>query len=74
MFEDFKNKNDKKILFYGRPDGLGNRYEELLLLSNYAVKNDIFFKYIWNNTGKWKYSNKFLAKNIEIKHINKNWN
>ncbi len=66
MFEDFKNKNDKKILFYGRPDGLGNRYEELLLLSNYAVKNDIFFKYIWNNTGKWKYSNKFLAKNIEI--------
>ena len=66
MFEDPENKNDNKTVFYGRPDGLGNRYEELLLLSNYAVKNNIYFKYIWNNTGKWKYSNKFLAKNIEI--------
>jgi len=56
----------KKIIFYGRPDGLGNRYEELLLLSNYAVDNNLYFKYFWNNSGKWKYTNKFSAKNIEI--------
>ena len=39
---------NKKL--YGRPDGLGNRYEELLLLSNYAVDNNLYFKYFWNNS------------------------
>ena len=69
------DKNFKKIIFYGRPDGLGNRYEELLLLSNYAVENNIYFKYYWNNTGNWKYSNKFTARNIEIIDIDyvKKW-
>jgi hypothetical protein len=69
------DKNDKKIVFYGRPDGLGNRYEELLLLSNYAVENNLYFKYYWNNTGNWKYSNKFTARNIEIIDIDyvKKW-
>lgn len=68
-------KDIQKTIFYGRPDGLGNRYEELLLLSNYAVDNNLYFKYFWNNSGKWKYTNKFLAKNIEIEevdHVN-NW-
>ncbi len=60
---------DKLEIFYGRPDGLGNRYEELLLLSNYAVENELYFKYYWNNTGTWKYSNNFTAKNIEIVDI-----
>jgi hypothetical protein len=69
------DKNFKKIIFYGRPDGLGNRYEEILLLSNYAVENNIYFKYYWNNTGNWKYSNKFTARNIEIIDIDyvKKW-
>ncbi len=67
--------NRQKIIFYGRPDGLGNRYEELLLLSNYAVENNIYFKYFWNNSGKWKYTNKFSAKNIEIVEVDyvKKW-
>lgn len=60
------DNSQKKIIFYGRPDGLGNRFEELLLLSNYAVENDLTFKYYWNNTGNWKYQNRFIAKNIEI--------
>ena len=68
--KNLQNKNKKqKIIFYGRPDGLGNRYEELLLLSNYAVENNLYFKYFWNNTGKWKYTNKFSAKNIEIVEV-----
>ena len=67
--------NRQKIIFYGRPDGLGNRYEELLLLSNYAVDNNLNFKYFWNNSGQWKYTNKFFAKNIEIVEVDyvKNW-
>ena len=68
-------KNKQKIIFYGRPDGLGNRYEELLLLSNYAVENNLYFKYFWNNSGKWKYTNKFSAKNVEIIEVDhvKKW-
>ena len=74
--ENLQNTNNKqKIIFYGRPDGLGNRYEELLLLSNYAVDNNLYFKYFWNNSGKWKYTNKFSAKNIEIIEVDhvKKW-
>ncbi len=68
-------ENPQKIIFYGRPDGLGNRYEELLLLSNYAVDNNFYFKYFWNNSGKWKYTNQFSAKNIEIVEVDhvENW-
>ena len=54
------------LIFYGRPDGLGNRYEELVLLSNFAVSNNVFIKYYWNNTGNWKYVCRIKAKNIEI--------
>lgn len=63
------DNSQKKIIFYGRPDGLGNRFEELLLLSNYAVENDLTFRYYWNNTGSWKYPNRFTAKNIEIVEV-----
>lgn len=68
--ENLQNiSNKQKIIFYGRPDGLGNRYEELLLLSNYAVDNNFYFKYFWNNSGKWKYTNQFSAQNIEIVEV-----
>ena len=68
--ENLQNTNNRqKIIFYGRPDGLGNRYEELLLLSNYAVDNNFYFKYFWNNSGKWKYTNQFSAQNIEIVEV-----
>ena len=59
-------KKQNLLIFYGRPDGLGNRYEELVLLSNFAVSNNVFIKYYWNNTGNWKYVCRIKAKNIEI--------
>ena len=64
-----------QIIFYGRPDGLGNRFEELVLLSNFAISNNLFIKYYWNNSGSWKYKCKFKAKNIEILEIDliENW-
>ena len=55
-------KEQKTLIFYGRPDGLGNRYEELALLSNFAVSNNVFIKYYWNNTGNWKYVCRIKAK------------
>jgi hypothetical protein len=39
------NKPSVNTLFYGCPAGLGNRYEELVKLSNFAVKNDIVIRY-----------------------------
>ena len=63
------NKPSVNTLFYGCPAGLGNRYEELVKLSNFAVKNDIVIRYYWNNAGKSKYKNLFKAKNITIETI-----
>ena len=62
-------------IFYGRPDGLGNRIEELLKLSSFAVENNIQFKYYWNNTNNFKYPYRFITRNIEVIEINhvSNW-
>ena len=70
-----KINQQNQIIFYGRPDGLGNRFEELVLLSNFAISNNLFIKYYWNNSGSWKYKCKFKAKNIEILEIDliENW-
>lgn len=65
----------KELIFFGRPDGLGNRFEELLSLSNFAVDNNILVKYYWNNSGKWNYLPRFKAKNISIEEVSnlKRW-
>ena len=64
-------KNDLKsiIEFYGNPAGLGNRYEELVRLSKFAEAENLHINYFWNNSHKFKYKNKFKAKNISIKEI-----
>lgn len=64
-----------KKIFYGRPDGLGNRIEELFKLSSFAIENNIQFKYYWNNTNNFKYPYRFITKNIEVIEINhvSNW-
>ena len=63
------NKTSINLLFYGCPAGLGNRYEELVKLSNFAVKNNLNIKYYWNNSTKSKYKNLFKAKNITIETV-----
>lgn len=39
--------------FNGRPDGIGNRVEELILLEAFCNREKIKINYIWNN--KWQY-------------------
>ena len=62
-------------IFYGRPDGLGNRIEELIQLSSFAVENKTQIKYFWNNSKNFKYPCRVSAKNIHIEEIQnlKNW-
>jgi hypothetical protein len=56
----------RKLYFSGRPDGLGNRLEEIILLEAFCLKENIEnIYYIWNN----KYCNRkypilFSANNI----------
>ena len=64
-----------KINFYGCPAGLGNRFEELKLLSSYAIKNNIHITYYWNNSSEIKLRPVFSSKNLNIIEINnlKSW-
>ena len=63
--------NDLNIIeFYGNPAGLGNRYEELARLSKFAEAENLHINYFWNNSFKFKYKNKFTAKNIKSKKLN----
>ncbi len=65
----------KELIFYGCPAGIGNRYEELARLSQFAKKNNIIINYFWNNSEKLKYKNRFKAENLIIKEISilKKW-
>lgn len=65
----------KKLIFYGCPAGLGNRYEELFRLSSFATNYDIEINYFWNNSTNIKYRNLFTAQNLKIEEISnlKNW-
>ena len=65
----------KELIFYGCPAGIGNRYEELARLSQFAKKNNIIIHYFWNNSEKLKYKNRFKAENVIIKEISilKKW-
>ena len=63
------NDLKSRIEFYGNPAGLGNRYEELVRLSKFAEAENLHINYFWNNSHKFKYKNKFKAKNISIKEI-----
>ena len=59
------------LKFNGRPDGLGNRIEELINLECYCIKNDVSCNYYWNNKYKFRYYDIFLnCKNIIIQDTN----
>ena len=65
------------IKFNGRPDGLGNRIEELINLECYCIKNDISCNYFWNNKYNFRsYNNLLNFKNILIQdnHFHDNIN
>tara|TARA_B100000902_G_scaffold399936_1_gene473776 strand:+ start:12077 stop:12790 length:714 start_codon:yes stop_codon:yes gene_type:complete len=61
------------LKFNGRPDGLGNRIEELINLECYCIQNDISCNYYWNNKYNFRsYNNLLNCKNILIQdtHLN----
>ena len=71
----------KIFYFLGRPDGIGNRIEQLIYIQEYCKTNNMKCIYIWNNTQLRKYSINITFENIEIrfsiscnekKHILKN--
>ena len=54
--------------FLGRPDGIGNRIEQLIYIQEYCEKNNKKCVYIWNNRGFRKYNNNITFENIEIRN------
>jgi len=56
------------LKFNGRPDGLGNRIEELINLECYCIQNDTSCNYYWNNeiVNMWNYPILLKCKNIVI--------
>lgn len=55
--------------FNGRPDGIGNRIEELILLECNCIKNNISCNYYWKNIYKFRsYDILLNCKNIEIQN------
>tara|TARA_B110000014_G_scaffold204817_1_gene155142 strand:- start:1021 stop:1749 length:729 start_codon:yes stop_codon:yes gene_type:complete len=58
-----------ELNFKGRPDGLGNRIGELIMLTTHSFKNNIMFNYYWNNNNNRndrKYPILLKCKNINI--------
>ena len=56
----------KNLNILGRPDGLGNRIEEIIIADAYAVKKNNNINYIWNN----KFSHRNYPIRIKAKNIN----
>lgn len=57
--------------YQGRPDGIGNRIEELINLECYCIKNDISCNYYWNNKYHFRnYNNLLTSNNIVIQTVN----
>ena len=59
---------DEKNIFYypGRPDGLGNRIEQLIGIQKYCEINNSKCIYLWNNDGHRKYDIFIKFDDIEI--------
>lgn len=57
-----------KFIFIGRPDGIGNRIEQLINIYEYCQKHNVFCIYIWNNRLLWRYYKPLISfDRIEIK-------
>ena len=59
--------DEKNIFCYtGRPDGLGNRIDQLISIQKYCEINNCKCIYLWNNRSFRKYDICIKFKNIEI--------
>lgn len=57
----------KTFYFIGRPDGIGNRVEELIKIQEYCEVHNMKCIYIWRNTSFRNYSVSITFENIEIR-------
>lgn len=56
-----------KFIFNGRPDGIGNRIEELMYIQEYCIDKNLSCFYVWNNTIKFRnYNHLITFDNITI--------
>jgi len=55
------------IYFNGRPDGIGNRIEQLIYIQQYCKENNLQCIYIWNNSYFRNYKCLISFENITIK-------
>jgi hypothetical protein len=60
---------EKEFYFLGRPDGIGNRIEQLIYIQEYCIKNDMKCIYIWINQDNFRsYKIGITFENIEIRY------
>jgi len=57
---------DNKVCFSGRPDGIGNRIEQLINIQFYCIENNLQCNYIWNNSNFRNYLPLISFDHIEI--------
>lgn len=58
--------SDNIIYFSGRPDGIGNRIEQLINIQEYCIENNLQCNYGWNNSNFRNYLPLISFDNIEI--------
>jgi len=57
----------ERYKFVGRPDGIGNRIEEIIILESICNKRNIIVDYIWNNIHPTRSYDIFMcSKNVKI--------
>lgn len=56
----------KEFIFKGRPDGIGNRIEELIYIQEYCLENNLSCIYFWNNIKIRNYQPLITFDNIKI--------
>jgi hypothetical protein len=59
-----------KITYSGRPDGLGNRIEEIILLNGHCIRLNTNAIYLWNNRLEHRsYPIRIKASNVDITEL-----
>jgi len=57
---------DNIVYFSGRPDGIGNRIEQLINIQEFCIENNLHCNYSWNNSNFRNYLPLISFDNIEI--------
>lgn len=55
------------FIFYGRPDGIGNRIEQIIYIQEYCKRHNERCIYIWNNSNYRNYKCMIEFDNVTVK-------